>query len=50
VANQQQTIHFDDDDREIANYEVKDWEGEHIGEHVSPEEIEQAIGGKPFGV
>ena len=32
VANQQQTIHFDDDDREIANYEVKDWDGENKGD------------------
>lgn len=29
VANQQQRIVFDDDDREIVNYEVKEWEGEH---------------------
>ena len=50
VANAQQKIIFDDYDRDIADYEAKDWEGEHIGEHVSPEEIEDAIGGKPFGV
>ena len=49
VANSQQRIVFDDFDREIASNEVQDWEGEHIGEHVSPEEIERAIGGKPFG-
>lgn len=48
LANSQQTIHFDDFDRDIANDEADG--GEHIGEHVSPEEIEQAIGGKPFGV
>ena len=50
VANSQQKIIFDDYDREIADYEAKDWEGEHIGEHVPPEEIERALGGKPFGV
>ena len=49
VANQQQRIVFDDFDREVADYEAKDWEGEHVGQHVSPEEIERAIGGKPFG-
>ena len=29
VANSQQRIVFDDYDREIADYEAKDWEGEH---------------------
>ena len=27
----QQTIHFNDDDRDVADLEVKDWEGEHKG-------------------
>lgn len=49
MANSQQKIIFDDYDREVADMEVQDWEGERIGEHVSPEEIERAIGGKPFG-
>lgn len=31
VANQQQKIVFDDYDREVADYEAKDWEGEHKG-------------------
>ena len=48
VTNQQQTIQWTDDDREIAEYEAKGWEGEHIGEHVSPEEIEETLGCKPF--
>ncbi len=48
VANSQQRIHFDDFDRNIANDEADG--GEHIGTHVSPEEIEQAIGSKPFDV
>jgi hypothetical protein len=26
---EQATIHFDDTDREVADYEAKDWEGEH---------------------
>jgi hypothetical protein len=50
VANSQQKIIFDDFDRDTAHAEVQDWEGEHIGQHVSPEEIERAIGGKPFGI
>ena len=29
LANSQQRIQFTEDDREIADYEVKDWEGEH---------------------
>jgi hypothetical protein len=29
LANSQQKIIFDDDDREIADYEAKAWEGEH---------------------
>jgi len=48
LANAQQTIHFDDFDREQSDYEADG--GEHIGTHVSPEEIEQAIGSKPFDV
>ena len=31
LANSQQKIVFDDFDREVAGYEVKDWEGEHHG-------------------
>ena len=50
LANSQQRIVFDDDDREVADMESQDWEGEHIGEHVSPEDIVEAIGGKPFDV
>lgn len=49
LANSQQRIHFTDYDKELADYEVEDWEGEHIGGHVSPDEIEEAIGGRPFG-
>ena len=49
VAQRQQMIVFDDFDRDTAKAEVQDWEGERIGEHVSPEEIERSIGGKPFG-
>ena len=50
LANSQQTIQWTDDDRELAEYEAKGWEGEHIGEHVSPEDIDEALGCKPFDV
>ena len=58
LANsQQQRIIFDDNDREVADYEVKDWEGEHRQTDLEPpagvdlaEEVERAIGGKPFDV
>jgi len=51
LANSQQTIQFDPEtDAVLAAYEAEGWEGEHIGEHVSPEEIEDILGGKPFGV
>lgn len=46
----QQTIRWTDDDRELAEYEAKGWEGEHIGEHVSPDDIDRVIGCKPFDV
>jgi hypothetical protein len=48
LANSQQKIHFDDFDRNIDNDEADG--GEHIGEHVSPEEIEETLGCKPFDV
>ena len=48
LANSQQKIIFDDFDRDIANDEADG--GEHIGEHVSPEEIEQSLGVRPFDV
>lgn len=47
-AARQQRIMFDDIDRDIADSEVDDWEGEHRGS--SPDDIEQAIGCKPFDV
>ncbi len=31
LANAQQRIQFDDDDREVADYEAQGWEGEHKG-------------------
>lgn len=43
------SIQFGDYDKEIADYEAQDWEGEHIGDHVTPDEIEDILGGKPFG-
>ena len=49
VANaQQQTIQWTDDDREIADYEAKDWEGEHRGD--SADDVVKAMGCKPFDV
>lgn len=51
LANSQQRIIFDDEDRAAAEAEVKDWEGLHPQtEHEPPEDIEQALGFKPFGV
>ena len=47
VANQQQRIVFDDYDREVADYETKDWEGEH---RDTGDDVVNAIGGKPFDV
>ena len=44
VANQQQHIVFADYDREMADYEAKDWEGE----HRNPENDEPPV--RPFGV
>ena len=45
VANQQQTIQWTDGDREIADYEAKDWEGS----HRNPENDEPPAGmPKPF--
>lgn len=50
LDNSQQRIIFDDYDREQAGLEAQGWEGEVRGERVSPEEIEQALGSKPFDV
>ena len=45
VSNSQQTIQWTDDDREIADYEVKDWEGS----HRNPENDEPPAGmPRPF--
>jgi hypothetical protein len=34
---------------EMPSIKFEDWEGEHIGEHVSADDIEEILGGKPFG-
>ena len=47
VANAQQKIIFDDYDRDIADYEAKDWEGNH---HDRADDVVEAIGTKPFDV
>lgn len=44
LANSQQRIVFDDFDREVTDYEVQEWEGE----HRNPENDEQPL--TPFGV
>ena len=49
IANSQQPL-FPDFSREFNHARTEEWEGEERGERVSPEEIERAIGGKPFGV
>ena len=48
LANSQQRIHFTEEDEELAAYEAEEWEGCHR-EPVAPEDIEETIGGKPFG-
>lgn len=48
LANSQQKIVFDDFDRDAAKAEVEEWEGERIGDHVSPEEMENEMGFRPF--
>lgn len=48
MGSLQQTIRFTDEDREIADYEAKDWEGEHRGD--SADDVVKAMGCKPFDV
>lgn len=54
VANSQQRIIFDDIDRETADDEIQDWEGEHRQHEELPTDladaVEEAIGGKPFDI
>ena len=50
LANsRQQTINFTEEDEERAAYEAEDWEGRWSCDRVDPEEIEDILGGKPFG-
>ena len=46
---QQQTIVFDDYDREVADYEAKDWEGEQRQREEPPEDMEEQMGFRPHG-
>lgn len=46
---QQQTIIFDDIDRETAQAEVEDWEGEHRQHDDAPEDMEDKMGFRPIG-
>ena len=47
---QQQTIQFDDIDRETADMEVQDWEGEHRQHDDAPEDMENEMGFRPYGL
>ena len=55
-AMRQQRIVFGDDDREVADYEAKDWEGEHRqteeppANMSNPDDMEAKMGFKPHGV
>ena len=49
VANQQQTIHFEDIDRETAEAEVQEWEGEHRQHDDASEDMENKMGFRPIG-
>ena len=46
---QQQTIVFDDYDREVADYEAKDWEWEQRQREEPPEDMEEQMGFRPHG-
>lgn len=46
---QQQTIQWNDADREVADYEAKDWEGEQRQHEEPPEDIEKEMGFRPHG-
>ena len=54
-AMRQQRIVFTDEDREIADMEVQDWEGEHRqteeppANMSDPEDMEKTLGFRPFG-
>ena len=46
---QQQTIMFDDYDREAADAEAQDWEGEQRQREEPPEDMEEQMGFRPHG-
>lgn len=45
----QTTIQFDDIDRDTADMEVQDWEGEHRQHEEPPEDMENEFGFRPHG-
>lgn len=48
--NKQMHITFDDNDREVSNYEAKDWEGsQRQTEPEPPEDLEKELGFRPIG-
>lgn len=50
LANsKQQTIIFNDIDRETADHEVKDWEGDHRQTEEPPEDLDKHFGFRPHG-
>lgn len=51
LANsKQQTIQFDDIDRDTATNEAQKWEGEHRQHEEPPEDMEKEMGFKPHGL
>lgn len=48
-AMRQQRIVFDDNDREIADMEAQDWEGEHRQTEEPPTDMEKEMGFRPHG-
>ena len=47
--SQQQTIHFGDIDRDIADNEAQEWEGSHRQTEEPPEDMEELMGFRPIG-
>ena len=48
-AMRQQRIVFGDDDREVADMEAQDWEGEHRQAEEPPTDMEKEMGFRPHG-
>jgi hypothetical protein len=48
-AMRQQRIQFTDEDRQLANMEAQDWEGEHRQTEEPPTDMEKELGFRPHG-